>query len=560
MRRLLALCAFLGLLVFQALPVNAADSDGDRVDDAVDLCPSVADPFQGDIDGNGVGDLCDEVAAQLILGSEESETLSGTDGDDALYGFGGDDTLDGGAGRDFLSGGPGADTLTGGASCDVFAFDPSGDADVITDFNPDVDRLLFPAQDDDPSDDPFPPATFGTEDDHLLVTFESDGPSPSTLEFEGLPGGEEITLLVGFCPPPRAPEEELPSEEEPPEEEDPPCSPVFPEVETPELFGIDFPIDGVYLDGTSEDEILEGTDCSDAIAGDGGLEEPLSTKVVDSGCGGSTCSDDIIYGYDGNDILIGDTPFIGNLEAGGTDTIYGGGGDDLILGDGVVIGDCTCAPDDESFGGNDNLYGDDGDDIIFGDALEGFYGSTTGGNDYIEGGDGDDFIVGDANDLFDSSIGGDDTLIGGDGDDLLAGDAESIFTGATAGSDLLIGGAGDDELYGDGSLVDGDAATDTFAYDLDGGDFGDDLIADAGAREVYDIIQFTGGGVTSIADLDARSTVTEDAFFNVLAVVFTDVTKTTEVGSITINNVGDGTVASWAGLDGQPGVDVVIVP
>lgn len=562
-KRALTFLAVSGLVIFQALPANAADSDGDLVDDAVDVCPSVADPFQGDVDGNGVGDLC-ETGANVILGTEESETLTGTDGDDALYGFGGDDTLLGQGGRDFLTGGPGVDTLTGGASCDVFAFDPSGDADVITDFDPAVDRLLFPAQDDDPSDDPLPPASFGTEDDHLLVTFQNDAPSPSTLEFEGLPGGEEIVLLIGFCPPP--PEEELPPEETPPEvippTEEPPfeCSPIFPEEETPEFFGTEFPVDGVFVNGTPENETLNGTDCSDVIAGDGGLETPPITSIVDSGCADLTCSDDVIYGYGGNDILLGDTAFLGNSETGGNDTIYGGDGDDLILGDGVFIGECDCAPDEDAFGGNDELFGDDGHDIIYGDALAAFFGNTTGGNDHIEGGDGDDFIVGDANDLDDTSVGGDDTLIGGDGDDLLAGDAESIYSGASAGSDLLIGGAGNDDLYGDGAFVDGDAATDTFAYDLDDGDFGDDIIFDAGAREVFDMIQFTGGGITSIADLDARSTVTEDAFFDVLAIVFTDATKTTEMGSILIQGIGTGSVASWADIDGSPGVDVAIVP
>lgn len=76
--------------------------------------------------------------------------------DDALYGEAGDDTLDGGDGLDFLAGGPGVDTLTGGASCDVFAFDPAGDEDVIADFDPETDRLLFPPHDEDPSDDPTP--------------------------------------------------------------------------------------------------------------------------------------------------------------------------------------------------------------------------------------------------------------------------------------------------------------------------------------------------------------------------------------------------------------------
>lgn len=36
------------------------DADGDDIDDAVDVCPSVFDPRQADSDGDGVGDACDD--------------------------------------------------------------------------------------------------------------------------------------------------------------------------------------------------------------------------------------------------------------------------------------------------------------------------------------------------------------------------------------------------------------------------------------------------------------------------------------------------------------------
>ena len=35
------------------------DSDGDGITDDVDNCPTVSNPDQGDIDGDGTGDLCD---------------------------------------------------------------------------------------------------------------------------------------------------------------------------------------------------------------------------------------------------------------------------------------------------------------------------------------------------------------------------------------------------------------------------------------------------------------------------------------------------------------------
>ena len=111
MRHLIAVLAIGGLAVFQGLAADtalAADGDGDQVDDAIDVCPTVADAFQGDLDGDGVGDLCEDATGvtsfdgtpdgELIVGTEGADTLSGAGGDDAIYGLEGDDALDGGEG------------------------------------------------------------------------------------------------------------------------------------------------------------------------------------------------------------------------------------------------------------------------------------------------------------------------------------------------------------------------------------------------------------------------------------------------------------------------------
>ncbi|MBE7384696.1 MAG: right-handed parallel beta-helix repeat-containing protein [Leptolyngbya sp. SIO1E4] len=65
---------------------------------------------------------------QVIIGTEESDSLTGGSGNDTIDGASGDDILTGGAGRDILTGGQGADR---------FVFDqPVGSGiDTLTDFN-----------------------------------------------------------------------------------------------------------------------------------------------------------------------------------------------------------------------------------------------------------------------------------------------------------------------------------------------------------------------------------------------------------------------------------------
>lgn len=570
MRRLLGVLAFAGLSVFQGLPVSTtfgADGDGDQVDDTVDVCADVADAFQGDLDGDGVGDLCEEGSTgvssfagtpegELVIGTDEADTLAGAGGDDALYGLDGDDTLDGGDGRDMLSGGPGADTMTGGPGCDVFAFDPTGDNDTITDFDVETDRMAFPAQPLDATD---PTPNFGGEA-NLVVTFVVNGSPAGTLKLEGLPAGIEIPLLTGPCSTPPsdvaggevAPE--MPKVIPPPE-----CLPIFPFEIDAGLFGIEFPYDGRQVDGTAANDVLYGTNCSDVIAGDAHIDVGDGYSPEDEpACTAGVCSDDVINGLGGNDLLVGDKIFLDG-EFGGNDTIHGGAGDDLIIGDAFFVGGCECADAEDGIGGNDTLFGDEGDDAIFGDGLVGLFGVSLGGNDSIYGGDGDDLLVGDGFELIGGAQGGDDVLIGGAGDDDIYGDAIlGIDEDSSGGDDDLTGGAGDDILYGDAPSIEAGAGSDTFHYDVTS-DFGDDVIADAGELEVPDTIAVTGVGSTDFADLDARSTVTDDGF-DVLAVVFTDATKkpTEVVGSILIVGIGDGTIASWADIDMSLAVDVTV--
>jgi len=59
------------------------DSDGDKVYDSVDNCPSVANPDQADLDGDGIGDVCDppDCGNGFKEGNEECDDGNIDDGD-----------------------------------------------------------------------------------------------------------------------------------------------------------------------------------------------------------------------------------------------------------------------------------------------------------------------------------------------------------------------------------------------------------------------------------------------------------------------------------------------
>lgn len=62
-------------------------------------------------------------AQQLLIGSDQADSLVGGLGNDTLEGLAGDDTLFGGAGRDNLDGGPGSDLMDGGFGADQYSVD-----------------------------------------------------------------------------------------------------------------------------------------------------------------------------------------------------------------------------------------------------------------------------------------------------------------------------------------------------------------------------------------------------------------------------------------------------
>jgi serralysin len=103
--------------------------------------------------GGGTGrDTIDAGAGDdRVGGGEGNDSILGGDGNDFLAGGGRDDTLNGGAGNDTINAGAGNDVITGGADADQFVFSSffDGEADVITDFEDSIDRVVIRTIDPD---------------------------------------------------------------------------------------------------------------------------------------------------------------------------------------------------------------------------------------------------------------------------------------------------------------------------------------------------------------------------------------------------------------------------
>ena len=185
-------------------------------------------------------------------------------------------------------------------------------------------------------------------------------------------------------------------------------------------------LNGVLVPG--DPELIEGTSSAD---------------VID--CSTSPYRHDI-YGYQGNDFIIGSDYDDFIAGGSGNDTIHGRGGDDAIDG-----------------GANDDtIYGDGGNDIIFGgvgsssaSGVNCQLQAEAAGSSYLtKGGSGDDTIYGDGpnfpgdpdfidNGAYDARIEHE-----GDGNDCInAGSGEDVVYGQ-GGNDTLLGGNHADYLYG----------------------------------------------------------------------------------------------------------------
>ncbi|MBS7791770.1 phosphatase PAP2 family protein [Roseococcus sp. SDR] len=202
-------------------------------------------------------------------------------------------------------------------------------------------------------------------------------------------------------------------------------------------------------------DILRGGSGHDELFGDAGADLLLGEDGQDTLRGGD--GDDTLDGGAGHDVLVGGAGDDLLLGAAGQDTLTGGEGHDTLDG-----GDGH----DQLAGGegHDQLSGGVGQDTLTGDA----------GDDTLDGGDGHDQLTGGAgqDQLFGGA--GQDTLTAGAGDDLLdGGEGHDQLTGGE-GHDVLRGGAGNDSL-------DGGGGRDTARFD---GNLADYRITDLGQGQV----------------------------------------------------------------------------
>lgn len=372
-------------------------------------------------------------------GGAGDDTLTGGSKDDLLSGGAGDDSLMGGAGDDVLLDGAGADTLRGNAGADVFVLGRDGEADVIRDYEPGIDRIdlsgwgrLYSAQALSVMErNGAIVIRWGSE---MLTVYSADGDSlpRSLFTSAGLFGLWHVVdpdPVAGIELAPAAP-------------------------------------DRATLTGGGGDDSLVARDIGDVLIGGSGndlvdyadLAQGVRASLSSPAPGGGSSAGDRyssiehLGGTRFNDVLIGSADANHLLGRGGNDRLEGRGGKDRLYGG---------AGDDTLIGGPgaDRLYGGAGFDIaswagsVLAIRVDLMAGRVSGGdaaNDTLVGiegfvgGLGRDTLIGNDRANFLDGGAGNDSLSGGEGSDHLLGDS---------GDDTLIGGAGNDTLNG-GSGVD----------------------------------------------------------------------------------------------------------
>ena len=280
------------------------------------------------------------------------------------------------------------------------------------------------------------------------------------------------------------------------------------------------------INGTINDDVLDGTNDADVILGDLGNDTINGfggNDVLEGGADNDTLNggvgSDILRGQDGDDTLNGNAGDDLLVGGAGNDRLNGGAGIDRVslfdpTGTFGVTVDLRLEGVAQDFGafGSDTLYSIEhitstyGDDTLHGNDADNwmwtFAGLDTlfgyGGNDYftvgygdkvIDGGSGSDTVEIDDTDAYvplygadgitvslelqgqaqatgvgDWTLTGIENLSGSWGADEFTGDANDNTLAGAGGDDTLSGGDGDDVLMGDGAMVIGHDPANPGAY------------------------------------------------------------------------------------------------
>jgi len=381
----------------------------------------------------------------VLLGGDGNDVLNGGADDDQLLGGTGNDILLGGIGNDVLDGGEGSDQLRGNQGDDIYLIDEN---DIITENeNEGEDTVII--------NNPMSYYALGINFENLIHQYGSNFHGVGNTSDNKLFGNSGNDYLEGLDG-------------------------------NDTLIGLD---GDDYLDGGNGNDLLNGGAGQDILMGGDGDDTYIINDTLDEiielenggidtirtslafyalpenvenlifsvdgnffeGHGNilnntieSNAETSLLFGYEGEDTLLGG---IGNdfLTGGeGDDEMHGGLGDDTLVyidhevsvDVDLVRGTSTSTYGNDRFSGMENIIGGSDADRLTGDGgRNSIYGGA--GNDIIFGGGGDDYLSGDdgADQLSGGS--GNDQLIGGSGDDILFADA---------GDDELNGGSGTDTV------------------------------------------------------------------------------------------------------------------
>ncbi|MEL6953060.1 MAG: hypothetical protein AAFY68_00830 [Pseudomonadota bacterium] len=399
-----------------------------------------------------------------LRGSEGGNVLRGLAGNDTVFGRGGNDSINGGEDDDILLGDAGADFLNGGAGTDRAAYWTAGSGviadllvaqvntgDAAGDVFNGIENLQGSNFDDDLRGDGLSNVLWGNNGNDILhgrqgedTLFGGDGDDIllSGAGTDVLDGGAGRDRAAYWTAPGRI---------------------------TADLAFSQFGTGEAAGDTYSGIEDLQGTGFGDDLRGD------ASNNRIWGGNGG-----DILYGRAGNDVLFGQNGDDRLLGGAGADTLDGGAGIDRAAywtASGGLVADLAFSTSNTGEAAGDTFTSiEDLQGTNFSDDLRGTAGDNRiwggGGNDVLHGRGGVDGLFGEAGDDILLSGGGGGTLDGGAGNDRAAYWTSPIaITASLANPGLNTGHA-----FGDAYVS---------IENLQGSNFGDRLLGDAGDNEIF---------------------------------------------------------------------------